>query len=102
MWSRRRSNATVYRFGVSWAGTAIGKFGWNTPNAAYPTAPGFGDDPKIPGASFFVFLMHLPNDGTGWKNPSLQRLPLSCQLPPRVKNRRDGYLKYYLFEMISG
>jgi hypothetical protein len=66
--------------GLAWTlPVAIGKFGGNPAIAAYPTAVGLGDDPKILGTSFYVFFTHLPNDGTGWKNASLQRLTISCQ-----------------------
>jgi hypothetical protein len=54
----------------------LGTFG---PIAAYPTAVGFGDDPRILGMSFYVFYTHLPTDGTGWTNGSLKRLSITCQ-----------------------
>jgi len=47
--------------------------------AAYPTAVGLGDDPHIVGKSFYVYFTHLPTDGTGWTNGSLQRFTLTCQ-----------------------
>ena len=47
--------------------------------AAYPTAVGLGDDPHILGRSFYVYFTHLPTDGTGWTNGSLQRFTLTCQ-----------------------
>ena len=46
--------------------------------AAYPTAVGLGDDPHILGKRFYVYFTHLPTDGTGWTNGSLQRLTLTC------------------------
>ena len=47
--------------------------------AAYPTSVGLGDDPKILGKSFYVYFTHLPTDGTGWTNGSLQRFTLTCE-----------------------
>ena len=47
--------------------------------AAYPTAVGLGDDPHVLGKGFYVYFTHLPTDGTGWTNGSLQRLTLTCQ-----------------------
>jgi hypothetical protein len=54
----------------------LGTFG---PIAAYPTAVGMGDDPRILGQTFFVYYTHLPTDGTGWQNGALHRLTLACQ-----------------------
>lgn len=47
--------------------------------AAYPTSVGLGDDPRILGRSFYVYFTHLPTDGTGWTNGSLQRFTLTCE-----------------------
>jgi hypothetical protein len=47
--------------------------------AAYPTAVGLNDDPHILGKSFYVYFTHLPTDGTGWTNGSLQRFTLTCE-----------------------
>jgi hypothetical protein len=63
--------------GLTWTiPTLLGTFG---PIAAYPTAVGFGDDPRVLGKSFYVYFTHLPTDGTGWTNGALRRLTLSCQ-----------------------
>jgi hypothetical protein len=47
--------------------------------AAYPTAVGLGEDPHILGKSYYVYFTHLPTDGTGWTDGSLQRFTVSCQ-----------------------
>ena len=47
--------------------------------AAYPTAVGLGDDPKVLGKSFYVYFTHLPTDGTGWTNGSLRRFTMTCE-----------------------
>jgi len=46
--------------------------------AAYPTAVGLGDDPRILGKSFYVYFTHLPTDGTGWTNGALRRFTVTC------------------------
>ncbi len=76
------SNDTTFAYaesvdGLSWTiPISLGTYG---PIAAYPTAVGLGDDPHILGKSFYVYFTHLPTDGTGWTNGSLQRLTLTCQ-----------------------
>jgi hypothetical protein len=47
--------------------------------AAYPTAVGLGDDPHVLGKRFYVYFTHLPTNGTGWTDGSLQRLTLTCR-----------------------
>lgn len=76
------SNDTTFAYaesidGLTWTvPIPLGDFG---PIAAYPTAVGLGDDPRILGKSFYVYFTHLPTDGTGWTNGSLRRLTLTCQ-----------------------
>jgi len=63
--------------GLTWTiPTLLGIYG---PIAAYPTAVGLGDDPRILGKSFYVYFTHLPTDGTGWTDGSLRRLTLTCE-----------------------
>jgi hypothetical protein len=63
--------------GLAWTlPISLGTFG---PIAAYPTAVGFGDDPRTLGKSYYVYFTHLPTDGSGWTNGSLRRLTLTCQ-----------------------
>ncbi len=63
--------------GLNWSvPTLLGNF---QTIAAYPTAVGLGNDPHILGKSYYVFFTHLPTDGTGWTNGSLQRFTLTCQ-----------------------
>lgn len=76
------SNDTTFYYAES-----IDALNWTTPTvlgtfdtiAAYPTAVGLGDNPHILGKTFYVYFTHLPTDGTGWTNGSLQRLTLTCQ-----------------------
>jgi hypothetical protein len=76
------SNDTTFGYaesidGLNWTiPIALGTFG---PIAAHPAAVGLGDDPHILGKSFYVYFTHLPIDGTGWTNGTLQRLTLTCQ-----------------------
>jgi hypothetical protein len=53
----------------------LGTFG---PIAAYPTAVGLGSDPHLLGKQYYVYFTHLPTDGAGWTDGSLQRLTLTC------------------------
>ena len=75
------SNDTTFAYAES-----VDGLNWTLPTslsdqgtiAAYPTAVGLGDDPHVLGKSFYVYFTHLPNDGTGWVNGSMQRLTLTC------------------------
>ena len=63
--------------GLNWTlPVSLGTFG---PIAAYPTAVGLGDDPRILGKSYYVYYTHLPADGDGWTEGALRRLTLTCQ-----------------------
>ncbi len=63
--------------GLTWTvPTLLGNF---DTIAAYPTAVGLGDDPHILDKSYYIYFTHLPTDGTGWTDGSLQRLTLTCQ-----------------------
>jgi hypothetical protein len=54
---------------------SLGTFG---PIAAYPTAVGLGDDPRVLGKSFYVYFTFLPTDGTGWTYGKMQRFTMTC------------------------
>jgi hypothetical protein len=63
--------------GLNWTlPVSLGTFG---PIAAYPTAVGLGDDPRILGKSYYVYYTHLPADGDGWTEGALRRLTVTCQ-----------------------
>jgi hypothetical protein len=63
--------------GLNWTlPVSLGTFG---PIAAYPTAVGLGDDPRILGKSYYVYYTHLPADGDGWTEGALRRLTFTCQ-----------------------
>lgn len=65
--------------GLIWTTPEIfGTYGGNPSIAAYPSAVGLGDDPRVLGRSFYVYFTLLPNDGTGWQHATVQRLTLSC------------------------
>ncbi len=75
------SNDTAFGYaesadGLNWSvPVALGRYG---PIAAYPTAVGLGNDPRILGRTFYVYYTLLPTDGSGWTNGSLRRLTVSC------------------------
>jgi hypothetical protein len=75
------SNDTTFGYaesidGLTWTVPAlVGTFG---PIAAYPTAVGLGDDPRILDKTFYVYYTHLPQDGD-WSMGALHRLTLTCQ-----------------------
>jgi hypothetical protein len=77
------SNDTSFGYAESPDGLAwtvpvpLGTYG---PIAAYPTAVGLGDDPRILGTTFYVYYTDLPTDGSGWTNGTLRRLTISCDL----------------------
>ncbi len=77
------SNDTVFGYaesvdGLVWTQPVpIGTFG-NPAIAAYPSAVGLGDDPQVLGKRFYVYFTHLPNDGTGWADATVQRVTLTC------------------------
>jgi hypothetical protein len=61
--------------GLSWTvPVLLGTFG---PIAAYPTAVGLGEDPRILDKTFYVYFTHL--DSSGWTNGSLRRLTFTCK-----------------------
>jgi hypothetical protein len=63
--------------GLTWSvPTLLGTFG---PIAAYPTAVGTSDDPRILGSSYYVYFTHLPTNSSGWTEGMLRRLTLVCQ-----------------------
>jgi hypothetical protein len=63
--------------GLAWTlPIALGTYG---PIAAYPTAVGQGNDPRVLGNRFYIYFTYLPDDGSGWKNGELQRVTLTCQ-----------------------
>lgn len=63
--------------GITWSvPTLLGTFG---PIAAYPTAVGLGNDPRILDSTYYVYFTHLPTNSAGWNEGVLRRLTLTCQ-----------------------
>ena len=78
------SNDTTFAYaespdGLNWTlPVSIGDQGNSHKIAAYPTAVGLGENPKILGQTYYVYFTRLLNDGTGWEHGSLQRVTLTC------------------------
>ena len=78
------SNDTTFAYaespdGLNWTlPVSIGDQGNSHKIAAYPTAVGLGENPKILGQTYYVYFTRLLNDGTGWERGSLQRVTLTC------------------------